>query len=195
MFWPFILPFKITCVVLGVLVLLITGWAPKLKWKRWWAFGISAMLALLAFVPSCSGVWYVLDQFRFGYFEYATFDDINDFRAERYMPPAATDIWIYKHEHANGSCARYVISEADFHAYLDGLWDKYGDYSAVRRGEISGEGRPASPDDMASICACVGCQPLAAAVKYRSPTEPDGGGATYYFDSEAGVALQDTGYW
>lgn len=191
MFWPLVLPFQITCVALGVVVLLVTGWAPKLKWKRGKAFAISALLAVVAFVPSCTSVWYVLDEVRFGYFEYATFDGINDFRAERYMPPMATDIQMYKHKHGNGTFARYAISEMDFRTYFDDLWKKYGELSVAERAEV----RSAYEYELEPVCAALGCEPPLDARCYRSPTEPDGGGANYYVDSESGFVLQDTGYW
>jgi hypothetical protein len=38
----------------------------------------------------------VTDEQRFGVFEYTSFDDVNDFRVERYLPTAATDITIDK---------------------------------------------------------------------------------------------------
>ncbi|QDT69936.1 hypothetical protein MalM25_28800 [Planctomycetes bacterium MalM25] len=195
MLWPLVLPFQITCAVLGLIVLLITGWAPKLKWRRSRAFGISILLALLAFVPSCTGVWYALAQIRFGYFEYATFDDINDLRAERYLPTAAREIQMHKRQGGNGYVARYLITEAGFHAYLDILWDEYGVYSAVARGEMGREGGTATREEMQRICSLLGCDSLSNAIILYSPTEADGGGATYFFDKEAGVVLQDTGYW
>ncbi len=33
------------------------------------------------------------------------------------------------------------------------------------------------------------------ATKYATPVEPDGGGATYYYDRETGTAYQKGGYW
>ena len=33
------------------------------------------------------------------------------------------------------------------------------------------------------------------AVTYHSPSEPDGGGATYYVDSASSLVFQRTGFW
>lgn len=148
---------------------------------------------MVTFIPSCTGIMYVLDGFRFGDFKYATFKDINDFRAQRYLPTAASDISMQKQ--ANGYRARYSITAAEFHAYLDNLWHEYGEYSAVPRGKMMGEDTPASIEEQDAVFAELGWRPLENATVYHSPSEPDGGGATYYFDSNAGVAMQRTGYW
>jgi len=75
MLWPLILPLQITATSLVVAVIAFTVLAPKLGWKRTTAFPIGALLAILAFVPSCAGVMYGLDQFRFGRFEYQSYSE------------------------------------------------------------------------------------------------------------------------
>jgi len=193
MLWPIVLPFKITFWSLTAFVVLVTAIAPVLKWKRAKTLLVSTLLAMLAFTPSCTGVMYLVDAMRFGYFEYATFDDVNDFRAERYLPTAASNIKM--HKHANGYRAQYTISDAEFHAYLDKLWAEFGEFSAVERGEMSGEGSPASQEELERLFSEFDWKSLENAIEYYSPTEADGGGATYYFDCEGGVAYQRTGYW
>ncbi len=193
MFWPIILPLKITFCTLALAVFAVTLFAQSLKWKRGKAFLVSSLLAIVGFIPSCTGIQLVADAFRFGHFEYATFDDINDFRAERYLPNTASNITMYKY--GNGYHAQYTISELDFHAYLDKLWEQYGDLSVVKRGAEPPDGTPASEKDLVSVSSGLELRPSKNAVKYISPREPDGGGATYYFDREVGVVFQRTGYW
>jgi cell division protein FtsW (lipid II flippase) len=193
MFWPVVLPFEIAFWTLATVVVIVTALAPTLKWRRGKTFLISSSLAIAAFIPSCTAIMFVVDEIRFGDFEYATFDDVNDFRAERYLPTAATNIAMQKH--ANGYRARYSISSDDFHAYLDNLWHLYGEYSAVERGRMFGEGLPAHNEEQEAFFSDLGWPPLKNATVYYSPSEADGGGARYYFDSNAGVAMQRTGYW
>lgn len=193
MFWPLVLPIKITFWSVVVIVAIATALAPQFKWNRLRAFFVSTILALVAFVPSCTGIMYLVDEVRFGYFEYPTFEDVQDFRAERYLPTAAKDIKM--HKHANGYRVRYSISAADFHGYLDGLWKQYGQYSAVKRDEISGEGSSVSQEELARAFSGLDWKCPTSAVKYHSPSEADGGGAVYYYDASAGVVFQRTGYW
>jgi hypothetical protein len=167
--------------------------APLLKWKRRKTFLISSMLALVAFIPFCAGIMFVADTIRFGYCEFQSYDEAQDFRAERFLPTAAIDIKM--HKLANGYRARYSISESDFHAYLNELWDKYGGLSAVERGGTSNEGSPAIARDFESTFADLGWKSWSSAIIYYSPTEADGGGATYYVDGDAGIVFQRTGYW
>lgn len=193
MLWPLILPFKITFWVLTVAVIAVTALVPLKEWKRSRLFLISLGTAIAVSLPIFIGVTYVVDQFRFGDFEFETFDDINDFRAERYLPPSATRIRMQKY--ANRYRARYLISDADFHTFLEHLWDEYGESSAVQREELSGDQTSVFYDVLEREFSDLGWKPLKNAVQYHGPVEPDGGGTTYYFDSEAGVAYQRTCYW
>lgn len=193
MLWPVVLPFKITFCMMIALVVVITAIAPALKWKRLKAFINVTIVATVTFIPSCTGILYVVDRVRFGYFEYPTFSAVRDFRAERYLPTTAINIKMHKQE--NGYRAQYEISDANFQAYLNQLWDQYGKFSAVERGKMSGEGSPVSQQEFEHVFSDIGWKPLQNAVKFHSPTESDGGGATYYFDPKAGIAYQRTGYW
>lgn len=193
MLWPIVLPFQIAFWTLTAVVVVISVLAPLLKWRRGQTFLVSSVLAMAALIPACTGIMAVVDQMRFGSFEYATVDDVNDFRAERYLPTAALNIQM--HKQANGYFARYAISDVAFHAYLDQLWHEYGEHSAVARGKTYGEGSPASKEEQERDFLQFGWKPLENAMIYYGPTEADGGGATYYFDGHAGVAMQRTGYW
>src|SRR5690606_33215297 len=132
-------------------------------------------------VPSCTGIMFIVDEFRFGTFEYATIQDIDDFRARRYLPPAARGITMLKQ--ANGYRARYSISAPELHAYLEHLWDRYGEASAVERDQRFSEGSPAYKEVQEFFFSELGWEPLENATVFYSPSEADGGGATYYFDS------------
>ncbi|WP_442511769.1 hypothetical protein SH528x_003487 [Novipirellula sp. SH528] len=135
----------------------------------------------------------IADSIRFGNFHYESFDEIPDFRSQRYLPDAATNIEMQKH--ANGYRARYDISANDFRSYLDELWTKYGEHSAVERGGFMDEERAASPELFDGTFGGLGWDCPANAIVYYSPSEGDGGGATYYFDADAGLMFQRTGFW
>ncbi|QDV73509.1 hypothetical protein [Botrimarina mediterranea] len=192
MLWPLILPLQITATGLVVAVIAFTVLAPKTGRKRTTAFSLGVLLAILAFVPSCTGVMLALDKIRFGRFEYQSYNEITDFRAQRYLPPSAVAISMFTYP--NGYLAKYSISVTDFHNYLDELWEKYGKHSAVPRHKMSGEDVPPYPDEFDEYVE-QGWPPLKNAITYYSPHEDDGGGAKYLFDKDAGVVYQRTGYW
>jgi len=124
MFWPVILPFQVTCWVLLLFVVLSTVLAPIVKWKRVSMFAVSVLLGCVGFIPSCVAVEVVIDSQRFGDFYYKSGSEVNDFRVERYLPPAARNIHLY--QGGGGFCAKYTISKADFLSYFDRLWDASG---------------------------------------------------------------------
>ena len=193
MLWPFVLPLKITFWLLAAVLVLATVFAPALNWKRVKTFWFMSLLCCLAFIPSCAGIMAVIDSQRFGVFRYDTYvyGDVNDFRIERYLPTQAKDITLEKY--AAGHRAKYSIAESELKAYLDGLWDRYGQYSAIPRDELD-DGASVSVDAYDYVFADLGW-PLFDGIEFHSPVQSDGGGATYYFDPATGTAYHRAGYW
>ena len=193
MFWPLILPFQITCGVLLAAVVALTALVPPKTWGRFKTFTLYSTIAMIAFIPSCTGIMIAVDAVRFGDFTYASYDDIPDFRSQRYLPELAADIRMRKH--SNGYLARYKISAHDFESYLDELWNKYGEYSAVERGGFHDDQKPIKPEAFNMTFGDLGWDCPPNGIVYYSPSEGDGGGATYYVDTKAGVVFQRTGFW
>jgi hypothetical protein len=192
MLWPIVLPFKITFWCLAVLVGIATATAPVLKWKRGKTFLIISLIACVAFIPSCVGIMAVIDTQRFGVFEYDAFGDVNDFRVERYLPPAATAITIDKYP--QGFRARYSVTETDLIAYLDDIWAQYGDMSVVKRGEMYAM-ETVDPEHHDLQYGDLGWPPLENATEYHSPTAANGAGFSVWFSPREGIAYQRAGYW
>jgi hypothetical protein len=193
MFWPVILPFQITCGVLLVAVVAFIALASPKTWNRVKTFFLYSAIAFIAFIPSCTGIMMAVDAIRFGDFTYASYNDIPDFRSQRYLPEVAADIRMRKH--GNGYFARYKISARDFESFLDHLWEKCGEYSAVERGGFFDEGKSVNPESFNMTFGDLGWDCPSNAIVYYSPSEGDGGGATYYVDVETGVVFQRTIFW
>jgi hypothetical protein len=193
MLWPFILPLQITCGVLLLAVGLLTAYASPKRWSRMTGFFFYSAIALVAFIPSCTGIMLAVDGIRFGDFSYLSYGDIPDARSQRYLPEAATNIRMRKH--ANGYLASYKISTEEFSTYLDALWDKYGEDSAVGRRGFSDEGTSVDPEMFNLTFGDLGWACPSNATIYYSPRESDGGGATYYLDAVNGIVFQQTGFW
>ena len=193
MLWPLILPFQITCGLLSLSVIAFTILASPKNWKRIETFFLYSGIALLAFIPSCTCVQMAVDAVRFGDFSYASYDDIPDFRSQRYLPGNATDIRMRKH--GNGCLARYKLPASDFEAYLDEQWKAFGKHSAHQRGDFHDEGKSFSPESFQNTFAGLGWDCPKNGIAYYSPSEGDGGGAKYYVDAANGVVFQRTGFW
>lgn len=196
MLWPLELPFKITCVLFAALILLAVAMVPNMKWKRGRVFRLSLAIAALLFIPSCSGIMAVLDSQRFGVFQHATFDDVNDPRVESWLPSAATDIRLQKR--MGGFKAKYSITEADLKKFMGRIWQKYGQYSTMSRAQIQTQldsGRlidtppPCVDDDPTDW------PPLTNPAVYMSPQAANGAGFTIWYSIEDGVVYQEAAYW
>lgn len=193
MFWPVVLPFQITCAVLFTAVILLTLFASPRTWGRDKTFFLFSALAFVAFVPACTGIMSLVDSVRFGDFQYSSYSDIPDWRSQRYLPELAIAIQMRKH--ANGYFARYKMPNAEFKAYLEDQWKKYGQHSAVERNGFMDEGKPVDAESFNMTFAELGWNCPPGAIVYYSPSEADGGGATYYVDAAAGLVYQRTGFW
>ena len=192
MLWPIILPIQLTSLIMVFMVVMVTVIAAAKNWKPGLAFVFTSALAIIAFVPSCNGIMSVLDARRFGVFQYAKYDDVRDFRIERFLPPTAKAITLEKT--AMGHRAKYSITEPELREYIDQLWNEFGHLSAVPRGDSS-EREMANPDEIELRFQGLGWPVLKNAICFSSPTEADGGGATYYYDPDSGTAYHRAGYW
>lgn len=192
MLWPIVLPAKITFWVLSGLVAIIVTISPVFGLKRGMAALVAGILACVVFIPSCTAVMSIVDARRFGVFHYDTYAEVDDFRIERFLPPGARDITLDKF--SMGHRARYSISESELRAYVDGLWQQYGEYSAIPRDELN-DGSAVTYDDFGSWFDGLDWEPMETAIQFRSPVEEDGGGATYLFDVESEVVYHGAGYW
>jgi hypothetical protein len=192
MFWSIVLPFKITFWCIAGLITLATIAAPRIKCKRLPAFLGATLLGVLAFVPSCTAVMHVIDARRFGVFEYATFDDVDDFRVERYLPPTARAITLDKQ--AGGFRARFKITETELSSYLDELWENGGDRSVVKREEMSAMA-VVDPKSHEHQFGDLGWPHLEDATEYHSPTAGNGAGCSIWFSPSEGIVYQRAGYW
>ncbi|MEP3479626.1 MAG: hypothetical protein ABJZ55_10295 [Fuerstiella sp.] len=193
MFWPVILPFQISCGVLLVAVVTLTALASPKSWSRGKTFLLYSAIAIIAFIPLFAGIMTAVDAVRFGDFTYGSYHDIPDFRSQRYLPEVAADITMRKH--GNGYFARYKITAQDFESYLDNLWEKYGEFSAIERGGFGDEGEPVNPQEFNMAFGDLGWDCPSNTIVYYGPSEDDGGGATYYVAVEAGFVFQHTGFW
>lgn len=192
MLWPIVLPFQITLCALTAFVALSTALAPLAKMKRGTAFFATTAMSIIVFIPCCSGSMSLIDARRFGIFHYAAFDDVNDFRVERFLPPTAQNITLEKS--AMGHRARYAIKQRDLQNYVDRLWREYGQLSAVPRGQVA-DGTLAKYESFEHHFTDLDWPPMTRALTFQSPIEADGGGATYYFDQASSVAYHRAGYW
>lgn len=119
--------------------------------------------------------------------------EVSDPRVKPCLPPEARNITVYRER--GGHFARYTVSEAAFHRFLDDLWKAEKEDSAHRRDAMHGEGEPANPESLAKRFEPLGWEPLKNAVIYYSPSKANGAMTTYYFDRETGIAYHDAGYW
>jgi hypothetical protein len=192
MLWPIVLPFKLTFLIILTVVTSLTLLSPLLKWKQSKVFGISFGLSCILFIPTCAGIATLLDPYRFREFKYESVGDINDFRAERYLPPLAYDITIMKNVAGNRS--KYSISENDLHKYIESLWVQFGHKSAVSREDLD-RTISVTEEEIRNLFGDLGWPILRGAVELNSPMEGDGGGATYFFHKESEIVYQRTSYW
>ncbi|TWT80527.1 hypothetical protein CA13_19720 [Planctomycetes bacterium CA13] len=192
MLWPIVVPFKIAFWSLTGFVAIVTLTAVVFKWRVGKAFLIAFVLAVVAFVPLCSGIMSIMDAKRFGVFSYDTYAEVKDFRIERYLPTTARDITLDKF--AMGHRAKYTITETELRDYLDQLWLEADGPFAIPREELDDDDA-ATYDEFDYRFEGLNWPPLEKAFEFHSPVQSDGGGANYFFDPTSNTVYQHAGYW
>ncbi|MGI5870131.1 MAG: hypothetical protein ACOX9C_11905 [Kiritimatiellia bacterium] len=192
MFWPVVLPFKITFYILGAVVVVLTLFSAmrKKKWRK--TFFVATALSCLAFIPSCRFMQTCVDQHRFGVFEYESFDEVDDFRVERYLPRAARDIVVNKY--GSGHEAKYKIAEEDLRAFVDDLWNRHGHLSSFSRKDLEENACRISGDQI-RIFGKLNWPVLDDAIRLSAPVAGNGAGCEYFYSRSAQTAYHRAGYW
>lgn len=192
MLWPSVLPAQITLALLAACVGAATVLAPRAKLKRLRVFRASGLLSLVAFIPSCCLVMRVIDARRFGVFEYAAFDQVADWRVERYLPPTATGITLEKKP--MGFRARFRIDETGLRSYVDACWQDFGDRSVVKPENIS-EVTGSEVLRLRDLFGDLGWPPLSDAKYYSGPRGRNGSGFEVWYSPSQKIAYERAGYW
>ena len=114
---------------------------------------------------------------------FASFSDVPEPHIKRFLPPNAVNITLNLQR--NGHFANYKVAEEGFINFLNVLWGK----------DKWEKGNGVGKKEMAKQFQKLGWDPLENAIIYSSPIQPNGAMTHYYFDSKAGIAYENTGYW
>jgi hypothetical protein len=194
MLWPLVLPSQITVALMIALIIGLFWFGRRRNWQARRSAIAAICLPPLLFIPSCVATTYVVDFFRFGTFHYPDYGAIDDFRVKRYMPPAATDITVFKHYSGNGYRARFTISQQDFDAWHDEFWNKYGEYSNMDRPEDDGKAA-SDPAEFHQWFGDFDWVLPADAVNYQSPVAGDGAHYDVEYSPAQQLAFLTSCYW
>jgi hypothetical protein len=193
MFWFIELPMLATSLILAVAVILATFAAPRFRWRRGRVLSWGMLLAMVAFVPSCTVVMTAANAVQLGVARYENTDAIWGERFKRWLPEEATDIVVRKR--VQGYEARFKIDRKSLDAWFDRCW-------ANAREKAEPRTEPALDDSFNPTEIEQGFGELGDArprsgqwIMYEGPRRLNWAGATTWFDEESGVAYQDVGFW
>lgn len=192
MFWPVVLPFQITLVIMGALVLVRTRMAASHGRRPVGTFVMTTGLAMLCFIPSCAGIAFLVDTQRFGIGHYPTPDAIWNFHAPGLIPKSATEITIDKF--ASGHRAKFKISKSDLESWLDEIWKEYGGFSVIQR-ELRDNRTVVTADDFPAEFRVYDWKPVAETTLYGGPISARGGSFEIWYSPSDGIAYQRCSYW
>jgi len=184
-----VLPFKITFYLFLSIVILVTIFKPFFNWSRTKSFVISFFMTIVLFIPSCTGIQIIVDNYRFGEFKYNDYTEIKDLRIKYNLPQKATEITIYKSNPIY--YAKYKISKVDLDLYVDSLWIDENQSLSIRdkadKIVIKDNFNYQFKDTSWSVAQNI--------IILDGPISSNGAGSTYYFDHINNMAYQYTCYW
>lgn len=192
MFWPVVLPFQITLVSMGILVIIRTGLAASNGRRPVGTFVMTTGLAMLCFIPSCAGIAFLVDTQRFGITHYSDHQSIWNFHAPKSIPTSATEITIDKF--ASGHRARFKISESDLESWLDEIWKEWGDSSVIER-KFRDDRSVVNATDFLNEFRDYDWKPAAETIRYGGPFSARGGGFEIWYSPSEEIAYQRCSYW
>jgi hypothetical protein len=170
---------------------------------------ISLVALLFMFIPSCTGIMYVVDQFRYGRFEYPTISAMpTDGHVE--LPSKSRNIILYKND--AGHTAKFEIATSSLIEWINEMRALRPDLNPVHQIEAEPEASPAGlPEEFFAQLenessarqkellnrgfpeANWGYDPKM--LTYHVSRSPQGGGYTVWHVPESGVAYLTSGYW
>jgi hypothetical protein len=127
-------------------------------------------------------------------FYYPDYASIKDFRIERYMPPAATSIHVYKHHSGNGYRASFSISKPELDAWHNGFWKSYGKNSTMERPEDDML-RQGDPEDFDDCFAEFHWKRPSDLKYYSSPVAGNGASYEIWFSPSEQKGFLTSCYW
>jgi hypothetical protein len=190
-FWPVVLPFQLTLVVMGMLVVVRTYLATSKGRRPVGTFVMTTGLALLCFIPSCTAIGLLVDTRRFGLGHYPMHQAISNFHAPQLIPKAAREISIDKF--ASGHRANFKVGRADLEEWLDDLWKEHGNDSTLQRDRVRSSDFIAT--DFPEEFLAYGWKPAIEMTKYASPVSPRGAGFEIWYSPSDEIACQRCSYW
>ncbi len=171
-----------------IIIATFAAWASG--WRPGAVFSVSVIVAVTAFIPSCAGIMGLVDASRFGLFQYASYPQVQDFRVERYLPEAATAITLEKSP--MGHRAKYNLPAGALEEFLERLSAQAG--TTVDGTEIR-QSAATNVDEIDQWFGDLDWPALKDPLRFQSPIEADGGGATYFLEPSTGTVYHRAGYW
>ena len=121
------LPFLLTVILLGAVVVIVGAIS-----RRPNAFAWAMLASIVGFIPSCTGIMYVIDQFRYGQFDYAISTEAPE---DGYLefPPTARNLTVFRS--APGHQAKFEIETQDLKKWIDEMRAKRPELNQIDGGE------------------------------------------------------------
>ncbi|NUM56158.1 MAG: hypothetical protein HUU46_21165 [Candidatus Hydrogenedentes bacterium] len=191
-FWPSMLPAKITLAILAGIVLTATIVAQRKRRKGTRVFAFGAFIAIVVFIPCCIVVQKFTDPYQLGVFVHQDYHDVRCDFARIFLPETATDITV--DQQINRHVAKFVISKPQVEAWLDQQWATRGKQSIKPRASKN-EHRELGPEWWVERARELGWQVPSDLVAYDGPFWQSGASATIFFSESEGFAYQVAYYW
>lgn len=185
---PIVLPFQITAVVF---IVALVGLGILLRRKT--AFAIVLMLSFVLFIPSCAGIAFIVDAFRYGQFEYTSAAEIRDHYVD--IPMNASSVTL--HKYSSGHEIRFNCEPEELAAWTEAVDSRRKDAFDYRpfkldEGAISNDSRKQSFE---SLFGRRGWSMPDDVVCYKGWRSRRGSGFDVWYSLENKTEFVRAGYW
>ncbi len=188
MFVPLILPFKITCCV--ILVLMLGLALPLRRLTKYW-IAATLGIGLVLWLPVFVSVWTLADSIRYGEFHYNHARQIDDRYVD--LPSDATEIILHRFGH--GHELKFKTSRESLEAWMGDVTNKIREYSDAHPFELELPRKESPSFDFDSRFERHGWRYPPDALFYRGWRSRRGAGLDVWYSESEQTGYVSAGYW
>ena len=196
MFYPFILPLKITCFVVfaGMVATVIA--VTRRGGSRRKSLDTAALAGAILFVPLCIAIGLIVNAVRYGEFGYATAEGTHDPHIE--LPEEATGITL--HKYGSGHALRFHVEQGALERWMDTVYEERRSHGAgVWLQPFTREETPSDPEFVPVRVdpdfERYGWRVPEDTILYKGSRAGNGAGYDVWYSPGTGTAFVSAAYW
>ena len=148
----------------------------------------SGLIAVCAFIPTCTGINLTVDAYSFGEHHYSSANDVGFQIVSANIPRESKNIEL--HLTKGAFAAKFQITETDLNEWFNNVWKEKGERAAFEMKKTA-----VVVFQLPSHLASYGWNLPGEYIEYEGPIFKNGSGSQLFFDKQNNIAYQFYAFW